>query len=70
MKFDDILVRIGEFGFYQRRLYLILCIPAISTGCYMMMLVYTMYTPDHRSLLTGWCQQASVYKLVLTGCYY
>ena len=53
MKFDDILVRIGEFGFYQRRLYLILCIPAISTGCYMMMLVYTMYTPDHRSVLRG-----------------
>ncbi|XP_078335241.1 organic cation transporter protein-like [Crassostrea virginica] len=53
MKFDDILVRIGEFGFYQRRLYLILCIPAISTGCYMMMLVYTMYTPDHRCKIPG-----------------
>lgn len=48
MKFDDILVRVGEFGFYQKRLYLILCIPAINVGCYMMMLVYTMHTPDHR----------------------
>lgn len=48
MKFDDILVKVGEFGFYQKRLYLILCIPAINVGCYMMMLVYTMHTPDHR----------------------
>lgn len=54
MKFDDILVRVGEFGFYQKRLYLILCIPAINVGCYMMMLVYTMHTPDHRCKIPGY----------------
>ncbi|XP_062566025.1 organic cation transporter protein-like [Saccostrea cucullata] len=54
MKFDDILVRIGEFGFYQKRLYLILCIPAINVGCYMMMLVYTMHIPAHRCKIPGY----------------
>lgn len=48
MKFDDILVNIGQFGLYQKRLYLLLCLPAISAGCYMMMLVFVMHAPDHR----------------------
>ena len=48
MKFDDVLVELGEFGFYQKRLYLILCIPAISVGCYMMINVFNMHAPDHR----------------------
>lgn len=48
MKFDDILRELGEFGFYQKRLYLLLCIPAISVGCYMMGNIVLLYTPDHR----------------------
>ncbi|XP_069140758.1 organic cation transporter protein-like [Argopecten irradians] len=54
MKFDDILVHIGEFGFYQKRLYLLLCMPAISVGCYMMMLVIIMATPQHRCQIPGY----------------
>ncbi|KAJ8314449.1 hypothetical protein KUTeg_006599 [Tegillarca granosa] len=50
MHFEDILRSLGEFGFYQKRLYLLLCIPAISTGCYMMMLVFVMEPPDHRTI--------------------
>ncbi|XP_052089051.1 organic cation transporter protein-like [Mytilus californianus] len=53
MKFDDILKHIGEFGYYQKRLYLLLCLPAISTGCYMMMLVFVMHAPDHRCQIPG-----------------
>lgn len=48
MKFDDILFHLGEFGRYQKRLYILLCLPAISVGGFMMGLVLTMETPKHR----------------------
>jgi len=48
MKFDDILRELGEFGFYQKRLYLLLCIPAISVGSFMMGNIILLYTPEHR----------------------
>ncbi|KAK3097630.1 hypothetical protein FSP39_011541 [Pinctada imbricata] len=54
MKFDEVLIQLGEFGFYQKRLYLILCIPAISVGCYMMILVYIMHAPEHRCKIPGY----------------
>ncbi|XP_069101118.1 organic cation transporter protein-like [Argopecten irradians] len=54
MKFDDILVRLGEFGWYQKRLYLLLCIPSISTGCYMMMLIVAMQSPEHRCMIASY----------------
>ncbi|XP_017794870.1 PREDICTED: organic cation transporter protein-like isoform X2 [Habropoda laboriosa] len=30
MAYDDVILRMGEFGRYQRRIYLLLCLPAIS----------------------------------------
>lgn len=30
MAYDDVILRMGEFGRYQRRVYLLLCLPAIS----------------------------------------
>lgn len=51
MKFDDILYHLGEFGRYQKRLYILLCLPAISVGGFMMGLVLTMETPKHRYFL-------------------
>ncbi|XP_034186659.1 organic cation transporter [Osmia lignaria lignaria] len=30
MAYDDVILRMGEFGRYQRRIYLMLCLPAIS----------------------------------------
>lgn len=51
MKFDDILMKLGEFGFYQKRLYVLLCLPAISVGCFMMNLVFVMKTSDHRQVV-------------------
>ncbi|XP_043286002.1 organic cation transporter protein [Venturia canescens] len=30
MAYDDVILRMGEFGKYQRRIYLLLCLPAIS----------------------------------------
>ncbi|KAJ8315587.1 hypothetical protein KUTeg_007737, partial [Tegillarca granosa] len=54
MKFDDILSKLGEFGAYQKRLYLLLCIPAISVGSFMMMLIVVMETPEHRCKIPGY----------------
>jgi len=48
MKFDDILKDIGELGLYQKRLILVLYLPAISVASFMMMNIVLLYTPDHR----------------------
>lgn len=29
MAYDDVILRMGEFGRYQRRIYVLLCLPAI-----------------------------------------
>ncbi|XP_056000398.1 solute carrier family 22 member 1-like [Ostrea edulis] len=54
MKFDDILERVGEFGFYQKRLYKIMCISSTTVGCLMMMFVFTTHTPSHRCKIPGY----------------
>ncbi|XP_048727164.2 organic cation transporter protein-like isoform X1 [Ostrea edulis] len=54
MKFDDVLLQLGEFGPYQKRLYFLLCIPAISVGCYMLNLVIILETPHHRCKIPGY----------------
>ncbi|KAL4232991.1 hypothetical protein ACF0H5_007677 [Mactra antiquata] len=48
VQFDEILTRIGDFGFYQKRTYALLSLPAISVGSFMMMVIVVMYTPEHR----------------------
>ncbi|BFZ25234.1 hypothetical protein BsWGS_28273 [Bradybaena similaris] len=48
MKFDEILVHIGEFGPYQKRVYFLLCLPALLCGAQVMSIVFTMATPMHR----------------------
>ncbi|XP_067674282.1 organic cation transporter protein-like [Haliotis asinina] len=48
MKYDDILKELGEFGPYQKRLYVLLCIPMVSLGIQIMVTVFTMGVPDHR----------------------
>ncbi|KAK3082771.1 hypothetical protein FSP39_004982 [Pinctada imbricata] len=53
MKFDDILVEIGEFGTYQKRLYVLLCLSGIPVACFMMQLVFVMETPKFRCQIPG-----------------
>ncbi|XP_061167471.1 organic cation transporter protein-like isoform X1 [Saccostrea echinata] len=53
MRFDDALKLVGEFGLYQKRLYLILCIVAISNALFMMGHIFYLYTPDHRCKIPG-----------------
>ncbi|XP_046325540.2 organic cation transporter protein-like isoform X2 [Haliotis rufescens] len=54
MKFEDIVKLLGDFGPYQKRLYFLLCIPVISTGVQIMMLVFTLGVPDYRCALPDW----------------
>ncbi|KAK0064416.1 organic cation transporter protein [Biomphalaria pfeifferi] len=51
MKFDEILEHIGEFGWYQKRFYFILCLPALICGLQVLSPVFTLATPLHRCKL-------------------
>ncbi|XP_046582580.1 organic cation transporter protein-like [Haliotis rubra] len=53
MKYDDILKDLGEFGTYQKRLYVLLCIPMVSLGIQIMVTVFTLGVPDHRCAVPG-----------------
>ncbi|XP_071113404.1 organic cation transporter protein-like [Haliotis cracherodii] len=53
MKYDDILKDLGEFGTYQKRLYVLLCIPMVSLGIQIMITVFTLGVPDHRCAVPG-----------------
>jgi OCT family organic cation transporter-like MFS transporter 4/5 len=48
MKFDEILLHLGEFGKYQKLLYLILCFPEINAGIFMVISVVLLGIPKHR----------------------
>ncbi|KAK3766839.1 hypothetical protein RRG08_051983 [Elysia crispata] len=48
MKFDDLLVAVGEFGPYQRRIYFLLCLPALLCGAQVLSAVFIMAIPDYR----------------------
>ncbi|KAK7491562.1 hypothetical protein BaRGS_00017201, partial [Batillaria attramentaria] len=53
MKFDELVTILGEFGPYQKRVYFLLCLPAI-TGCMQTLVyVFTMGVPQHRCALPG-----------------
>ena len=48
--FDDVLGLLGEFGRYQKWICLVLCIPAVSGGIQILLTVFTLAVPDHRSV--------------------
>jgi hypothetical protein len=48
MKFDDIFKEIGEFGPYQRRIYVMLTIGYMFTQPGMLLSVFVLGSPDHR----------------------
>ncbi|XP_046363834.2 organic cation transporter protein-like [Haliotis rufescens] len=52
MKFDDILIHVGEFGSYQRRMYVLVCIPAIFTAIQTMVPVFILDIPKHRCAIS------------------
>ncbi|XP_076444776.1 organic cation transporter protein-like [Babylonia areolata] len=53
MDFDAALKRLGEFGKYQKRLYLIVSLPVLFKGYQVMLLVFTVFVPKHRCAIPG-----------------
>ena len=45
---DGILEEIGGWGRYQKRMYLILCLPSIVAGAAVVSLSWTAYGMEHR----------------------
>ncbi|KAK3776071.1 hypothetical protein RRG08_046738 [Elysia crispata] len=54
MKFDDILEKeAGEFGPYQKRIYVLVCLPAVVAAFLTLLPVFILATPDHRCRIPG-----------------
>ncbi|XP_050391200.2 organic cation transporter protein [Patella vulgata] len=53
MKFDDVLEYLGEFGVYQKRLYILACMPPLFTGIFIISPVFTMDIPNHRCAVSS-----------------
>lgn len=51
MGYDEVLGHLGEFGRYQKRIFLLVCLPAISCAFHKLASVFLMAKPDHRCLL-------------------
>uniref|UniRef100_A0A182N5I8 Major facilitator superfamily (MFS) profile domain-containing protein n=1 Tax=Anopheles dirus TaxID=7168 RepID=A0A182N5I8_9DIPT len=51
MGYDDILPHLGGFGRYQRRIYVLLCLPAISCAFHKLAGVFLLAAPDYRCRL-------------------
>ncbi|XP_046592505.1 organic cation transporter protein isoform X1 [Neodiprion lecontei] len=50
MAYDDVILHMGEFGRYQKRIYLLLCLPAISCAFHKMSGVFLGAKTDFRCL--------------------
>ncbi|XP_048240127.1 organic cation transporter protein-like [Haliotis rufescens] len=54
MKFDVILEdHLGPFGTFQKRIFLLLCMPALFAGLQLLSHVFTLNVPKHRCALPG-----------------
>ncbi|XP_030376006.1 organic cation transporter protein-like [Scaptodrosophila lebanonensis] len=51
MGYDDVIKHLGEFGRYQRRIYLLLCLPAIICAFHKLAGVFLLARPEFRCLL-------------------
>lgn len=50
MTYDSALRQVGEFGRYQKRIYLLLCLPIATCGMQVMVTVFILGVPRHRSV--------------------
>ncbi|KAH9503726.1 hypothetical protein Btru_067253 [Bulinus truncatus] len=53
MKFDDVIHELGEFGTYQKRVFLLACLVFIPTSFHILMSVFILAVPDHRCAIPG-----------------
>lgn len=63
MAYDDVILRMGEFGRYQRRVYLLLCLPAISCAFHKLVGVFLGAKMDTRCLLPYESIENATYSL-------
>ncbi|KAK0182728.1 hypothetical protein PV327_000834 [Microctonus hyperodae] len=61
MAYDDVILRMGEFGRYQRRIYLLLCLPAIICAFHKLAGVFLGAKMNTRCLLPWEEQNATFY---------
>ncbi|CAG9862203.1 unnamed protein product [Phyllotreta striolata] len=59
MSFDNVVSRLGEFGPYQRKIYFLLCLPAILCAFQKMGNVFLVAEPDYRCRLPDEPKNAS-----------
>ncbi|XP_046542550.1 organic cation transporter protein-like [Haliotis rubra] len=48
MKFDEILIEVGEFGPYQRRVYFLVCLACITSAVQTLLPVFILEMPEYR----------------------
>jgi len=60
MKFDDVLLAVGEFRLYQKRLLLLICVKGGSVVNMNLSPVFTMKVPKHRSVCLPACMPVSL----------
>lgn len=53
MKLDKVLLKIGEFGFYQKYLFCLICLSILFNGLYAVMSVIFLNSPNHRCKIPG-----------------
>lgn len=51
MGYDDVIPLLGGFGKYQKRIYFLVCLPAISCAFHKLAGVFLLTKPDHRCVL-------------------
>ncbi|XP_060072919.1 organic cation transporter protein-like isoform X2 [Ylistrum balloti] len=54
MKLDEVLEKIGQFGRYQKIIFVLICIPGISCGIVMTSAVILLGVPNHRCSIPGY----------------
>ncbi|GFN90126.1 organic cation transporter protein [Plakobranchus ocellatus] len=53
MKYDDLVEQLGEFGPYQRRVYILTCLPAAVAAIQTLVTVFILAVPEHRCAIPG-----------------
>ena len=48
LEYDDILETVGEFGRWQKALFLMMCVPSAFSAMAVFMFTFIQFTPDHR----------------------
>nr|AFY98627.1 organic cation transporter [Drosophila melanogaster] len=61
MGYDDVITHLGEFGPYQKRIYYLLCLPAIVCAFHKLAGVFLLAKPDFRCALPY--ENGSIYEL-------